>query len=518
MSAEIMKSPKVLEYMQFKGRMTVPAFVDILKTIPAIKVDPHEGQLKIIEAYEERVAPGAESVELGLDFEYKYRCLVAACGRRFGKSVIAAVLGAQELLVPNARVLICSYTLDNCEVIFKQIRSILIGLGVELSVDRQKDMELEIKENGATLRVASNDNVQSKLGTAVSLLILDEAKLFPRTLYEQILLPMLFDYSPYSRSLLISSPQAGWFETYYKFGQDVNKPKYWSINLPTHSNPTIPRQELLDMEKNMPTDLYEQEVLGLFTSAAGLVCREFDNVENVFHPEEPIIDENGTPWSLYELLHEGNIIFHSIDSGYSHYFGSLHFVDVPQLDHILIFHEYQKNKTLTSTHADNIKDFETDEDIEVSLRYADPAAAQQIADFVEYGLYFNKSEKLLRETITCVNTALFQRSSVTGRPKLLVSSDCAELIRQMSTVQWKEGLHDFQTKETASAGTKPFKPDTDKKTDWDLFDTLRYGLFNYLKNNKAGIMVIEVAGEEDEIDDPYERAMREHGFIRTKLS
>jgi hypothetical protein len=209
----IRKKPEIIDYFRFKGRLTAPAFIEVINEA-GIEMEPHDGQWAIIDAYEERIPPSPAVLEMAkengidLDFEYKYRCLVAACGRRFGKSVVASLLGSEEMLIPNARVLIVSYTLDNCEVIYKQIRNIIINLlGVEEVVaDRQKDMELELK-NGATLRVASNDNVQSKLGTAISLLIIDEAKLFSRKLYEQVLMPMLFDYAPYSRSILISSPE-----------------------------------------------------------------------------------------------------------------------------------------------------------------------------------------------------------------------------------------------------------------------------------------------------------------------
>lgn len=506
----IEKSPQVKEYLKVKGMVTVPAFLNALATNPSVRIMPHEGQQKIIEAYEERIAPTEESAALGLEFEYRYRVLSAFCGRRFGKSLIVSAIAAQELLVPNARVLICSYTLDNCEILFKSIRRLLVGLGIEFSVDRQRDMELVLKDNGATLRVASNDNVESRLGDYVTLLVLDEAKLFPKSLYEMILKPMLMDASPLSRTILISSPQQGWLEEYNRRGQSADFPDHWSINLPTHTNPAIPRQELISMEKTMPPDLYEQEVLGLFTSAAGLVCREFDREQGIFNPEEPIFED----YYLNSLLHEGNVIFHTIDSGYSHYLGSAHIVDVPHLDHLLLFHEYQKNKTLTSKHAEYFKDYETSAELEISLRYADPAASQQIADFAEYDLYFNKSEKFLRETITCLNTLFFQKSSVTGRPKLLISTDCPETIRQLSTVQWKEGLHDFQTKEQAAAGTKPFKPDVDKKTDWDLFDAIRYGLYSYVKNNKAAVFVCSADTTEEEEDDDETRMLKEHGFIK----
>lgn len=72
-------------------------------------------------------------------------------------------------------------------------------------------------------------------------------------------------------------------------------------------------------------------------------------------------------------------------------------------------------KTLTPVHAQNIKDFEHELGIDVSIRYADPAASQQIADFAAYDLYYNKSDKELRETLNWVNTLFYQRSEVTGK-------------------------------------------------------------------------------------------------------
>jgi hypothetical protein len=514
----IRKKPEIIDYFRFKGRLTAPAFIEVINEA-GIEMEPHDGQWAIIDAYEERIPPSPAVLEMAkengidLDFEYKYRCLVAACGRRFGKSVVASLLGSEEMLIPNARVLIVSYTLDNCEVIYKQIRNIIINLlGVEEVVaDRQKDMELELK-NGATLRVASNDNVQSKLGTAISLLIIDEAKLFSRKLYEQVLMPMLFDYAPYSRSILISSPETGWFETYYNHGQNKTKAKFWSINLPTHSNPTIPREELEEMERNMPRDLYEQEVLGLFTSNAGLVCREFSKEENVY-------DQADYP-HFEEWLRNGNPVIHMIDSGYSHYFGSAWVMYVEEIDTFFVFNEYNKNKTVTKEHADYINTFEESIGLDVAIRYADPAASQQIADFVEYGLYFNKASKVLRETINNLNTLFFQKSEITGKSRLLVSRECQELIRQLSSVAWKTGRDDEQTKEQSTSGVKPFLPDKEgpvsggAKTDWDLFDAFRYGMFSFVKSNRVSAVVFSVSEEQDDQEDAFARKLADDGWMK----
>lgn len=514
------KKPEIIEYFKFKGRLTAPAFIDVINEA-GIDIEPHDGQWQIIDAYEERVPPSLAVLEMArennitLDFEYRYRCLIAACGRRFGKSVVASILGAQEMLVPYAKVLIVSYTLDNCEVIFKQVRQMIVGLlGIEeVVIDRQKDMELELK-NGATLRVASNDNVQSKLGTAISLLIIDEAKLFSRKLYEQVLKPMLFDYAPFSRAILISSPESGWFETYYRYGQDENRPEFWSINLPTHTNPTIPKEELEKMKKEMPQDLYDQEVLGLFTSNAGLVCREFDKNVHVYDPSDYLF--------MSEWISNGNPIIHMIDSGYSHYFASVWVVFVEELDTFFAIGEYWKNKTITSVHAEAIKGFEEDWGFEPAIRYADPAASQQIADFAEYNLHFNKASKLLRETIINLNTLFYQRSEITGKPRLLISKDCPELIRQLGSVIWKTGKEDEQTKEQSAAGIKPFLPDKEgpsgggARTDWDLFDAFRYGMFSFAKNSQISVNVFSYSEDEEEMD-PFERRLLEAGYSKVSL-
>ena len=163
------KKPEVIEYFKFKGRLTAPAFIEVINEA-GIEIEPHEGQWEIIDAYEERIPPSPAVLQmaaehgLSIDFEYKYRCLIAACGRRFGKSVVASLLGAQEMLVPHARILIVSYTLDNCEVIFEMIRKIIVELlgHDEVVADRQKKRILD------TVHVGTHtpDRVHVRIGVA----------------------------------------------------------------------------------------------------------------------------------------------------------------------------------------------------------------------------------------------------------------------------------------------------------------------------------------------------------------
>lgn len=507
--SNIVVNPKVKDYLAMKGKINTMAVFN------ALGVVPHEGQRKLINAYESKIAPSEETLERGkaigvnFDFEYEYDTLIAAAGRRGGKSYSISGIGTGELLIPYSHVLLASYTLENCEIIFKQIREFIRKLDIEITVDRQKEKYLELL-NGARLTVGSVENIESKLGNYVTLLILDEAKKFQKNLYEQVLVPMLADVSPYGRSVLISSPEEGWFETYYNYGQskDPAFSKYWSINFPTAANPAIPRAWIENARRTLPPDVFEQEIMGKFTAGAGKVFPEFSRENNV------------RPLSYYPLLEHWvrhNIVINTIDSGFSHYFSSYHFVYVEEIDTFIIFTEYNQNKTTTPIHAQNIKN--TEEafvDREPDIRFADPAAAQTIADLADHGLHYNSSEKNLRETVQFINSLCYQRSEVTGESRFIVIDErCPELIRQLTEVKWKEDHIAKVTRESGNAkGTKPFAPDLNKRTDWDAIDAIRYGVYSYGKNIRISVNIFDSVADQNHDVNKDELAMYLAGYVK----
>jgi hypothetical protein len=84
----------------------------------------------------------------------------------------------------------------------------------------------------------------------------------------------------------------------------------------------------------------------------------------------------------------------------------------------------------------------------------------------------------------------------------------------MSGMQWKEDSAEL-TREGSQAGSKPFKPDTDYKTDWDLVDAMRYGLFSYGRNGRVGVTVLDgspAAGVDE--DDDFLMEMARAGYYK----
>lgn len=503
------RSSSMQRYFKFKEQISAGAVIDLLRNMPNADFnEPHEGQRLVLQAYDERMPPSDSAIEAGLTFEYKYRVLTVAAGRRWGKSTISSVLGLTELLVPNSSVMILAPALSNCEVIFKKIHRMLKLLDVQFKTERERDMEL-VLENNSTLRVCSVENASSRLGLNWTLLICDESKLIPKTLITQTLLPMGFDAAPLSRVVYISSPAPGFFESVYNQGQseDPKWKSYWSINSPTYTNPTIPKEELEEWKITMPPDLYATEVMGLFTSTEGRVFTEFSIHDNTFRIED-------YPY-FSEWLSGGNVVFNSIDSGYKHFFSSVWGMYVEEVDTIFIFDDYSQNMTITADHAANIKEIEKEWGCNVDMRWGDPAASQQLADLSQYDLYYMKADKNTRETISQTNALFYQRSEITGLPKLLINKNCTELIRQVSEVSWKIG-QDELTKENASSGVKPFQPDrSGAKTDWDSVDALRYGIQSFMKNNQGNtVNVFSFGGDTLDEDDEFTISMNRQGLFR----
>lgn len=504
------KNASIQEYFKFKSKITANSVIELLKTLPGSDfTEPHDGQKLFLSAYEERVPPSQSALTLGLVFEYRYRTLTVAAGRRWGKSVMASVLGLAELLVPHSSVMILAPALSNCEVIFKKIHRFLRQLGIKLVTERVRDMEL-VLENGSVLRVASVENAPSRLGLYLSLLIVDEARNIPRNLIQETILPMLFDMAPLSRAIYISSPAPGFMETMYNFGQS-DDPKYasfWSLNSPTYMNPTIPKEELDSWKVTMPPDIYLTEVMGLFTSSEGRVFREFDRVENIFDIEEY---PHFSDW-LRECL-----VINSIDPGYNHFFSGIWAVVVEEIDHIFIFAEYNVNNQVTEVHAASIKEIEAEWGVEPALRYGDPASAQTLADLaVTHDLYYMKAIKDTSESINQLNALFFQKSKVTGKRKLLISKDCLELRRQFTEVTWKVGKDDL-TKEQSASGVKPFQSDkSGAKSDWDLIDSARY-LALSLANSQASGSITTLsfgASQQESEEESFINSMALQGYFK----
>ena len=88
---------------------------------------------------------------------------------------------------------------------------------------------------------------------------------------------------------------------------------------------------------------------------------------------------------------------------------------------------------------------------------------------------------------------------------------------------WKVGKEDEQAKEQSASGIKPFLPDKEgpagggNKTDWDLFDAFRYGMFSFVKNSRVGVSVVETvtSSGRDQEEEDFDEMLYSQGWFKT---
>lgn len=137
----------------------------------------------------------------------------------------------------------------------------------------------------STIEFKSGDNPNSLRGFGVKFFIMDEAARCPYESYVSLFTTIT---QTMGRGFFISTPHArNWFYEAYQKGEKFNEdgsPKYssdekdpfaewFSIRMPSWTNPHVPMQAIEDFKKNMPEDVFRQEVGAQFLSDSAGVFR-----------------------------------------------------------------------------------------------------------------------------------------------------------------------------------------------------------------------------------------------------
>jgi hypothetical protein len=125
---------------------------------------------------------------------------------------------------------------------------------------------------GTRFEFYSGENPDAMAGEGVDFVIVDEAALQREIVWTQTIRPTLMDRE--GGAMLISTPRGqNWFYNLYNRGQDPEYKDWASWQFTTANNPYISEDEVKEMEKTLPSIMYEQEVLAQFVSDAGSVFR-----------------------------------------------------------------------------------------------------------------------------------------------------------------------------------------------------------------------------------------------------
>ena len=376
-----------------------------------------------------------------------------------GKSYVTSVVAIRELLLPFSSTILLTPTFNNAQIIFNNVLKLVQQLKLPILKINKGQFRFEL-ENGARFSANSASNVESALGSANSLLIVDESQSIPdlERIMSQMLVPTLLDMGTkpsgilYGHQMYLGTPRGRHNVLFDLYERQDELPNWKSFSAPSHTNPTLPTSYLDEMRLELGEELYSQEILAKFLGSDKNVFHAFSSA-NIYDPE----DFHPTAQSL---------LISGLDIGFSDQTASVWIYREPDGTYRVV-EAYQKNKVSTKTHHATMRSIEQSLIGDIDMRYGDPAAAQSLFDYTDtYDYAVSPAKNPIKESLAYINL-LLTPTGANEKPRLFISSKLTELIRQMSRITYKDnpGKND------------PYEKDS-RGTHWDLIAALRYALYS----------------------------------------
>lgn len=306
----------------------------------------------------------------------RFRC--ACCGRRFGKSTMAARDLEPHLFMPKKMHWIVGPTYDLGE---KEFRVIWDDLIVKLQLGRDKQVKKGYNKKQGTmflefpwktrLEVRSADHPENLVGEALDRVIMSEAAKQKIETWERYVRPALADKR--GTADFVTTPEGfNWLYNIWALGQnpDLLYKDFESWRFPSWSNTEVypggrEDPEIKLMELTTAPEWFLQEIAADFASFVGKIFPEWDETIHVrahrFRPE----------WPNYM----------AIDWGYANPLAAVEFQVSPQ-DTIHVWREHYRAYTTLEEHVRLLKAREQPEGYHLDMAFgdaADPEAATYVS-------------------------------------------------------------------------------------------------------------------------------------------
>lgn len=209
------------------------------------------------------------------------RIRTVCCGRRFGKSklaaaeaVVCAVLGGGAWAVAP------DYDLST--IVFDEALAFVTQgeLASQLAAEPRtsKGRQMMVFKSGGWILGKSSHKPRSLLGRGLDLVVYDEAATEDNAeILHQYLRPVLIDRV--GHLLPISTPRGdNWFKTLFDRGQERRGEVYQSWQMPTETNPYVTEKEIRELGEDYPETFWRQEILAEFLDVVGALFRGYREV------------------------------------------------------------------------------------------------------------------------------------------------------------------------------------------------------------------------------------------------
>jgi hypothetical protein len=253
-------------------------FKRVIKAVSSTVVRPHAGQ------------------QLVLDSPARFK--VMNCGRRWGKTVLAAKTAVQASRKPKQMIwwVAPTYriTKRGYAEVLRQLPDGVLSKPAppDTNFDAGRSVILHFK-NGSVMEFYSAERPEGMLGAAVDYVVIDEAARMKAATWEQTISPTLIDHL--GRALIISTPRGrNWFYKVWQKGQDKAQTEWDSWTFTTQDNPTLPPGEADRMARDMPRLEAEQEIYAKWLAEGSSVFSlRHPNVvqDSAIHPDSFLVED-----------------------------------------------------------------------------------------------------------------------------------------------------------------------------------------------------------------------------------
>ena len=392
------------------------------------------------------------------------RFKVPVCGRRFGKSRMAAAELLPGMFEKDARYWIVGPTYDLAEKEFRYLwEDIVINLGLGPHLKRKAynvrtgEMYMEMPWN-TRVDVKSADHPDGLVGEGLDGLIVSEAAKQRSVVWEKYLRPALADRRGWA--IFPSTPEGfNWYYDLYRRGIDDDHPDWESWNFPSWENPYVyplgeEDPEILSQKRGEDDPWFWQEIGADFRSFVGKIYTEWkDDIHilnrYVYNPD----------WPNYLWF----------DFGFTNPFVALD-VQISPSDEIYIWREHYLSGKAPFEHAQHLNARPQPDGYKITCGFgdsADPGAIESLSRSV-CATYGNPDAKDITRGIQEVKKflATYKDENDVEKSHLYVHKACENTIFEFQNYRMKSTRSDENPKEDP------------KKWADHAMDAVRYGVMH----------------------------------------
>ena len=216
-----------------------------MPTMTLVPPKLHDGQMKV--------------------WRHPARFQVMACGRRFGKSRLGALM-CISMAAQGKRAWWIAPSYPMAAIGWRMLKRLALQIpGVAV---REMDRQIALP-SGGSVQVRSADNPDSLRGDGLDFVVLDECAFIKEDAWMEALRPALADRQ--GRALFISTPKGrNWV---WRLWQQADDAEWQAWRFTSYDNPYIKASEIDAARRSLPERVFQQEFMAEFLEDGGGVFR-----------------------------------------------------------------------------------------------------------------------------------------------------------------------------------------------------------------------------------------------------